>query len=68
MSTTYTLPLSDVDIESIYIEMEKNPLPGRRGRRKLSETRAPGTGRLRTDNFNREYTSRRNKCQTINSL
>lgn len=67
MSTTYTLPLSDADIESIYIEMEKNPLPGRRGRRKLSETRAPGTGRLRTDNFERKYTSWRNKCQTINS-
>lgn len=65
---TYTLPMSDADIESIYIEMEKNPLPGRRGRRKLSETKASGTGHLGTDNFNREYTSRREKCQTINSL
>lgn len=68
MNGTYTMPLNDVDIEAIYLEMEKNPLLGRRGRRKLSETKAPGTGRLRTDNFNREYTSRGEKCQTINSL
>ncbi len=68
MNGIITLPLSDADLEELYIQMEKEtPLArGAGGNYQNHETLR--TERLRPDNFNREYTSRRDKCQTLKSL
>ena len=70
MNGIITLPLSEADLEELYIEIERKTPPLARGRAggNYQNHETLRTERLRPDNFNREYTSRRDKCQTLKSL
>lgn len=63
---TYTMPLSEIDLEALYIQMEKeNPPTGMKaGKRRNNAEHTTRTGRIRTVIPDDYSISRGMKCQT----